>query len=306
MKRFGNLLFCMSIAVISVLSLSGCENNSDISSGNSETASTVSTSAVSLSETETTSQTTETEFTETTTAAETKLTETTTTVTETEPPEITRETAAPAELEGDYLQWAQTAADTVYRFLKEDRYHANAPDMNRFGFADLNFDDVPEIIFFDGGMWGGVMTAYNLDGDILYCYNTVLGNYESYIAAVDGETGEKTMLFEAKGGHGFETSHVVFALIYGDMGFREEWIYTQNDELSSHDATVYMGADVIEKSDDCDGLYQKYFGKYEELYRFDSELEMIEVPDRENYSADDVYACVSQVMKKYSENLPQN
>ena len=283
MKRFGNLLFCMSIAVISVLSLSGCENNSDISSGNSETASTVSISAVSLSETETTSQTTETELTET-----------------------TRETAVPAELDGDYLQWAQTAADTVYRFLKEDRYHANAPDMNRFGFADLNFDDVPEIIFFDGGMWGGVMTAYNLDGDILYCYNTVLGNYESYIAAVDSETGEKTMLFEAKGGHGFETSHVVFALIYGDMGFREEWIYTQNDELSSHDATVYISADVIEKSDDCDGLYQKYFGKYEELYRFDSELEMIEVPDRENYSADDVYACVSQVMKKYSENLPQN
>ena len=64
MKGFGNLLFCLSIAVISVLSLSGCENNSDISSGNSETASTTSISAVSESETETT------------TAAETELTET--------------------------------------------------------------------------------------------------------------------------------------------------------------------------------------------------------------------------------------
>ena len=69
---------------------------------------------------------------------------------------------------------------------------------------------------------------------------------------------------------------------------------------------LYDLKDLIEKSDNGDELYQKYFGKYEELYRFNSETEMIKVPDSDNYTLDDVYACVSQVMKKYSENLPQN
>ncbi|MBD5141869.1 MAG: hypothetical protein HDT25_10755, partial [Ruminococcus sp.] len=66
MKRFANTFFSVTLAALSAFSLSGCKNNNDISSGNLETESIVSTSAVSLSETETTPQTTKTEFTETT------------------------------------------------------------------------------------------------------------------------------------------------------------------------------------------------------------------------------------------------
>lgn len=61
MKKFAGSLLCALIVLFSILSLSGCKNNGDILSGNSETASTVSTSAVSLSETETEPQTAETE-----------------------------------------------------------------------------------------------------------------------------------------------------------------------------------------------------------------------------------------------------
>lgn len=279
MKRFVNTFFSVTLAAFMTLSMSGC-----VEYLNEPDESFTAESAVSISETtETTPPTTETEL------AETMQTE--------------KETAVPAELEGDYLQWAQTAADTVYRFLKEDRYYANALLINRFGFADLTFDDVPEIIFFDGGQWGGEMAAYTLDGDILYNYSTVFDNYESYIAAVESETGVKTMLFEAKGGHGFEASHLVFALTDGVPMFKEEWQYGNDGELYSYYAKVYSGTDILEESDNGDELYKKYFGKYEELYRFDSKTEMIEVPDSENYSLEDVYACVSQVMKKYSENL---
>ena len=299
MKKLVNIFGGVSLAVLMMFSLSGCENYNDISGEFSETASTVSASAVSLSETETMPQTSETELNEATTAAETEQSEVTQT-------EKKRETAVPAELDGDYIQWAQIAADTVYRFLEDSVYITNAPDYNRFGFADLNFDSVPEIIFFVGGMWGGGMTAYTLDGDKLYSYSTVYDNFESYIAATDSETGAKTMLFEAKGGHGFVVSHIVYALTDEALVFKEEWQYSDNRELYSYYAKVYSGEDEIEESDNGDELYRKYFGKYKELYRFDSELEMIEVPDRDNYTKDDVYACVSQVMKKYSENLPQN
>ena len=65
MKRFVNTLLSISLAAFLTFSLSGCKKNNDISSGNSETESTVSTYAVSVSETETAPQTTETELTET-------------------------------------------------------------------------------------------------------------------------------------------------------------------------------------------------------------------------------------------------
>lgn len=65
MKRFANVLLCMSLAVILAVTLSGCKKNKDISSGNSEMSSTVLTSEVSLNETETTPPTTETKLTET-------------------------------------------------------------------------------------------------------------------------------------------------------------------------------------------------------------------------------------------------
>lgn len=60
MKKFTGLLLCTYIALFSVLSLSGCENNNGTSGGLSETVGTVSTSALSLSETETEPQTSET------------------------------------------------------------------------------------------------------------------------------------------------------------------------------------------------------------------------------------------------------
>lgn len=291
MKKFAGLFLCTVIALFSVLSLSGCKNAKYYHDELKELYATV--SVAETSETENLTQSSETELTET---EQSKIILT----------EKMREALVPAELDGDYLQWAQTAADTVYRFLEEEKYYANAPDMNRFGFADLNFDSIPEIIFLDGGMWGGLITAYDLNGNILYCYNTVFGNSENYIAAVDSETGENVMLFEARGGHGFQTSHIVSAMLNADMVFREEWIYSQDGELYSYDAKAYIGADVFETNENGDELYQKYFGIYQELYRFDLEMEMIDVPGRENYTKDNVYACVSQVMKKYSENLPQN
>ncbi len=299
MQKFAGSLLCALIVLFSILSLSGCVNNDDISSGNSETASTVSTSAASLSETETEPQTSEREITEIepTTATEPS---------ETEQTEKKRETLVPAELDGNYLQWAHTAADTVYRFLEEERCLVNAPMTSRFGFADLTFDGIPEIVLVDGGMWGGSMTAYTLDGDRLYSYSTVHDSYEGYIAAAETETGEKTMLYEAKGGHGFTVSHIVYALTDEALVFNEEWQYDDNGELYSYYAKVYSGTDEIEESDNGGELYRKYFGKYEELYRFSSETYTIEVPDIGNYSLDDVYACVSQVMKKYSENPLQN
>lgn len=294
MKKLTGLLLRTSIALFSVLFLSGCENNNDISAGISEAVSTVSTSAVSVSETETTPRTAETEV------SETEPSETTQT-------ETKRETPTPAELDGDYLQWAQTAADTVYRFLNEGMCFVNTPMGGRFGFIDMTFDGVPELIIAQSGMWGGPMTAYTLNGDMLYGYCTF---YEEetdfYIASVDSETGEKVMLYKTDGGHGFVVSKEVYALTDNVLLFYEEQIYNQDGEISIYDAKVYSGDDLIEESDDCDGLYQKYFGKYEELYRFNYKTEIIEVPDSENYSLDDVYACVSQVMKKYSENLPQN
>lgn len=79
MKRFVNVLLSVSLAALSAISLSGCKNNDDISSGNLETASTVSNFAVSVSETETEPQTSETEFSETVSTA-------------TEPSETTEET----------------------------------------------------------------------------------------------------------------------------------------------------------------------------------------------------------------------
>ena len=299
MQKFAGSLLCALIVLFSILSLSGCVNNDDISSGNSETASTVSTAAASLSETETEPQTSEREITETesTTATEPS---------ETEQTEKKRETPVPADLDGNYLQWAHTAADTVYRFLEEERCLVNAPMTSRFGFADLTFDGIPEIVLVDGGMWGGSMTAYTLDGDRLYSYSTVYDKCEVYIASVDSGTGEKVMLYEAEGGHGYEVSKAVYVLTDSVMEFYEEQLYNQDGEIYVHDAKVYIGDELIEESEDCDGLYRKYFGKYEELYRFNSETEMIEVPDIENYSLDDVYACVSQVMKKYSENPLQN
>lgn len=294
MKRFVNALLSVSLAALSAISLSSCKNNNDISSGNLETASTVSTSAVSLSEKETEPQTSETEITETesTTAAEPS---------ETEQTEKKRETPVSAELDGDYFQWAQTAADTVYRFLNEKICYPNTPMGGRFGFIDLTFDGIPELIIAQSGMWGGPMTAYTINGDMLYSYSTVYDEYEFYIASVDGETGEKVMLFEAKGGHGFVISKEVYALTGNVLYFYEEQIYNQDGEIYVHDAKVYSGDDLIEESEDCGELYRKYFGKYEELYRFSSETYTIEVPDGENYTLDDVYACVSQVMKKYSE-----
>lgn len=289
MKKLTGLLLYTSIALFSVLFLSGCENNNDISAGISETVSTVSTSAASVSETETTPQTSETE--------QSKIILT----------EKLRDALVPAELEGDYFQWAQTAADTVYRFLNEGMCFVNTPMGGRFGFIDMTFDGVPELIIAQSGMWGGPMTAYTLNGDMLYGYGTF---YEEetdfYIASVNSETGEKVMLYKTDGGHGFVVSKEVYALTDNVLLFYEEQIYNQDGEISIHDAKVYSGDDLIEESDDCDGLYQKYFGKYEELYRFNYKTEIIEVPDSENYSLDDVYACVSQVMKKYSENLPQN
>lgn len=289
MKKFTGLLLYTSIALFSVLFLSGCENNNDISAGISETVSTVSTSAASVSETETTPQTSETE--------QSKIILT----------EKLRDALVPAELEGDYFQWAQTAADTVYRFLNEGMCFVNTPMGGRFGFIDMTFDGVPELIIAQSGMWGGPMTAYTLNGDMLYGYSTF---YEEetdfYIASVDSETGEKVMLYKTDGGHGFVVSKEVYALTDNVLLFYEEQIYNQDGEISIHDAKVYSGDDLIEESNDCDGLYQKNFGKYEELYRFNYKTEIIEVPDSENYSLDDVYACVSQVMKKYSENLPQN
>ena len=177
----------------------------------------------------------------------------------------------------------------------------------RFGFIDFTFDGIPELIIAQSGMWGGPMTVYTLNGDMLYGYGTF---YEEetdfYIASVDSETGEKVMLYETYGGHGFVISKEVYALTDNVLDFYEEQIYGQDGEISIHDAYVYSGGDLIEESEDCDGLYQKYFGKYEELYRFNYKTEIIDVPDSENYSLDDVYACVSQMMKKYSENLPQN
>ena len=111
MKRFVNALLSVSLAALSAISLSGCKNNDDISSENLETASTVSTAAVSESETE--PLTSETEFSETVSTAtelsetteettqqttETMLAETTEQVTKnTEKTTLKTETAAPPE-----------------------------------------------------------------------------------------------------------------------------------------------------------------------------------------------------------------
>ena len=76
MKRFGNLLFCLSIAVISVLSLSGCVNYLDEPDESFAAESTVSLSETTDATTETTPPTTKTE---TTTAKTTAATTTVTT-----------------------------------------------------------------------------------------------------------------------------------------------------------------------------------------------------------------------------------
>ncbi|MCM1328414.1 MAG: hypothetical protein NC253_03155 [Ruminococcus sp.] len=313
MKRLARVF----LGTVTALSLAGCGGTS----ANSETVS------------ETASETVQTTTEITETAAETERTspQTTTvrkkvTVTESSA-ETTRETVAPAELEGDYLEWARAASETVYRFLKEDRYHANAPDMYRFDFVDLNFDGVPEITLFDGGQWGGTMAACTLEGDLLYNYYSAA--YKDYIAAVDSETGEKVMLFETSGGHGFVGYRMVYALTDEVIEFREDITYEYDSDgngsisgsafsVSKINPNGEFGrmlhdpediTDLIEQGNDGDELYQKYFGKYEELYRINSGTKMIEVPDSEDYTLDDVYACVLRVMeeyKEYSENLPQN
>ena len=231
-----------------------------------------------------------------------------------------KQAAVPEALEGKWYEWANTAADTIYGFLKENRYLANRPGMSEFYFTDVNFDDIPEIILFDGGQWGGDLDACTLDGELLYSYSSTIEN-ESYIAAVDRETGEKVMLFDGVGGHGFTGYHMVFALTDKIIEFREDWQYDYDDDrnyyLVGESFSVYeWNSDAgfgmlskwddevkaeLERSDNSEELYKKYFGRYEELYRFDApERSYIKVPDEENYTRDDVYACVSQKMKEYS------
>lgn len=144
MKRFGNLLFCLSIAVISAISLSGCENNSDISSGNSETASTTSISAVSESKTETT------------TVAETELTETALLETE-------LSVSVTAEEKSIYQQCLDNFIEEKAGLGAEYIYDTAVYDIDNDGYDEL-------LILYYGIARGSDLYVYKMyDDSFVYC-----------------------------------------------------------------------------------------------------------------------------------------
>lgn len=144
MKRFVNVLLCTSLALFSVLSLSGCQKNKDISSGNSETSSTVSTSTVSLSETETT------------TAAETELTETALLETE-------LSVSVTAEEKSIYQQCIDNFTEEKEGLGAEYIYDTAVYDIDNDGYDEL-------LILYYGIARGSDLYVYKMyDDSFVYC-----------------------------------------------------------------------------------------------------------------------------------------
>lgn len=148
MKKFAGLLLCTSIALFSVLSLSGCENNNDISGGNSETASTVSTSALSSSMTETELQTSDTEPSdtepsETVSPAVTELSETTavnaekTTVTETAAEKLSPEKDGSYTTPEDVAEYIHTFGTLPNNFITKSEAKALGWDNKKGNLWDV-------------------------------------------------------------------------------------------------------------------------------------------------------------------------
>lgn len=182
MKKFAGSLLCALIVLFSVLSLSCCKNNDDMSSGNSETASTVSTSAVSLSETETEPQTAEAE------PSETALTEPTEQITaSTDQTTVQSETAAPPETTARTEKTIVTETSAEKLSVEKDGSYTTPEDVaeyiHTFGTLPNNFitkSEAKELGWDNkkGNLWD-VAEGKSIGGDRF-------GNYEKLLPEKKG------------------------------------------------------------------------------------------------------------------------
>lgn len=182
MKKFAGSLLCALIVLFSVLSLSGCENNNGASGGISETVSTASTSAVSLSETETELQTTEAE------PSETALTEPTEQITaSTDQTTVQSETAAPPETTARTEKTIVTETSAEKLSVEKDGSYTTPEDVaeyiHTFGTLPNNFitkSEAKELGWDNkkGNLWD-VAEGKSIGGDRF-------GNYEKLLPEKKG------------------------------------------------------------------------------------------------------------------------
>ena len=197
MKKSINTLLGVSLAILMIFALSGCNKNNDISSGNSETESTVSTTETSVTKTETYTDT-ETEITETSTDTntETEPTETTeeTTFTETTTQETVSttqttqtETAAPPETTSKTETTTVTETEAEKLSVEKDGSYTTPEDVaeyiHTFGTLPNNFitkDEAKELGWDNkkGNLWD-VAEGKSIGGDYF-------GNYEGLLPKAKG------------------------------------------------------------------------------------------------------------------------
>lgn len=188
MKRYVKAFLCTFLAVFLGLSLSGCKKNKDVSGGIPETASTVSTSTVSVGGTETASQTSETEFTGTETVTGTEPSEATgeavQQTSETEP----SETAAPPETTSVKTEKTTVTETTAEKpSIEKDGSYTTPEDVaeyiHTFGTLPDNFitkDEAKELGWDNkkGNLWD-VAEGKSIGGDRF-------GNYEGLLPKAKG------------------------------------------------------------------------------------------------------------------------
>lgn len=209
MKKSIKKLLSISLAVFMAFAISGCKNNSDISSGNSETESTVSASEISVSETETAPTTTETETTtqKTTTAATTVTTVTTVTEKQSHEERIVPGAEFGFDIDGievfcegypmpdireefdEKLSEWREANDIVSPYLNYayiDGYTVISAHSGEFAgntqTAYVIVDCGDKIIEIDAGDITNIDPIYFVGSGVLYCYdNSVTAGFERFV-----------------------------------------------------------------------------------------------------------------------------